>query len=261
MKIPFYKYQGAGNDFVMIDDRSENFPQDEKQIHLICDRHFGVGADGLILLQSDDRSDFKMVYFNSDGRQSSMCGNGGRCIVRFAQFLGLIQNETRFQAVDGMHEAKIDQEIVHLKMANVSEVQIFEKHLFLHTGSPHHIEFVIDLKEIDVPIYGKQIRFGAPYFDEGSNVNFVEILTENSLRIRTYERGVEDETLACGTGITAAAIAAFEAGKISTNEVIVFAVGGELKVKFEKNESGGYEDVWLTGPAEFVFGGEIDLKF
>lgn len=260
LKIQFYKYQGAGNDFVMIDDRFENFPQDEKQIQMICDRHFGVGADGLILLQNEDHSDFKMVYFNSDGRKSSMCGNGGRCIVRFAEYLGIIQNETCFQAVDGMHKASIDQEIVHLKMANVSEVQIFDNHLFLHTGSPHHIEFIDNLEDIDVPNYGKKIRFGAPYFDEGTNVNFVEILTENSLKIRTYERGVEEETLACGTGITAAAIAAFEAGKIFTNDVNVSAMGGELNVKFEKNESGGYENVWLTGPAEFVFHGEIDLK-
>jgi len=261
LKIPFYKYQGAGNDFVMIDDRSETFPQDEKQIQSICDRHFGVGADGLILLQNDPNSDFKMVYFNSDGRQSSMCGNGGRCIVRFAEYLNLIQNQTRFQAIDGLHEAIVHPEQIELKMTNVSEVQTFENHIFLNTGSPHHIEFVKDLEEIDVKNYGKQIRFGAPYFDEGTNVNFVKIISNDSLKIRTYERGVEDETLACGTGITAAALAAFEAGKISTNEVYVSALGGELKVKFEKNTSGGYENVWLIGPAEFVFGGEFDLKF
>lgn len=261
MKIPFYKYQGAGNDFVMLDDRSETFPQDKKQIQLICDRHFGVGADGLILLQNDEHSNFKMLYFNSDGRQSTMCGNGGRCIVRFAEYLGLIQNQARFKAIDGLHEAIINQEVIQLKMANVSEVQTFENHIFLNTGSPHHIEFVKDLEDIDVRNYGKQVRYGAPYFDEGTNVNFVKIISNDLLKIRTYERGVEDETLACGTGITAAALAAFEAGKISKNEVSVSALGGELKVKFEKNTSGGYENVWLTGPAEFVFGGEFDLKF
>lgn len=260
MKIPFFKYQGAGNDFVMVDDRTETFPQDEKQIEMICDRHFGVGADGLILLQNDDISDFKMVYFNSDGRQSTMCGNGGRCIVRFAHDLGLIQGKTIFQAIDGEHEAILNENGVELKMSNVSEVQNFENHLFLNTGSPHHIEFVQKVEDVDVKNHGKQIRYGAPYFEEGSNVNFVEITSENSLKIRTYERGVEDETLACGTGITAASIAAFEAGKISTSEVNVSAMGGELKVKFEKNLSGGYENIWLIGPAEFVFGGEIEVK-
>ncbi len=261
MKIPFYKYQGAGNDFVMVDDRSATFPQNERQIQLICDRHFGVGADGLILLQNDQNSDFKMVYFNSDGKQSTMCGNGGRCIVRFAEYLGLIQKQTRFQAIDGIHEAILDQNIVQLKMSNVPKIQVFENHIFINTGSPHHVEFVENLDEIDVKNYGKQIRFGSPYFEEGSNVNFVKIISSDSLKIRTYERGVEDETLACGTGITAAALAAFEAGKIAANEVHVSALGGELKVKFEKNNSGGYENVWLIGPAEFVFGGEFDLNF
>lgn len=260
MKIPFFKYQGAGNDFVMIDDRSETFPQDNHQIESLCDRHFGIGSDGLILLQNDPNSDFKMVYFNSDGRQSTMCGNGGRCIVRFAHDLGLIQDATSFQAIDGLHEAFLHPDAVELKMTNVSEVQVYENHLFLNTGSPHHVEFVENLEILDVKRMGKQIRYGSPYFDEGSNVNFVEINSENSLKIKTYERGVEDETLACGTGITAAAIAAFEAGKISTSEVKVSAVGGELNVKFEKNNSGGYENVWLIGPAEFVFGGEIEVK-
>ncbi len=255
MDLRFYKYQGAGNDFVMIDDRSNQFPQRKDFIEQLCNRHFGIGADGLILLQKDLKADFKMVYFNSDGRESTMCGNGGRCIVLFAKDLGLIDSETSFQAIDGLHEAVLDEGKIHLKMSNVSQVDNFPSHLFLNTGSPHHVEFVEEVSQVDVKNQGNQIRYGAPYFEEGVNVNFVEIVNENSLKIRTYERGVEDETLACGTGIAAAAIAAFESGKISVEEVMVLAVGGELRVKFEKNSSSGYENIWLTGPAEFVFEG------
>ena len=260
LKISFYKYQGAGNDFVMIDDRQGNFPQRGEIIQSLCDRHFGIGADGLILLQNDKDTDFRMVYFNSDGRESTMCGNGGRCIAKFAKDLGLIQNETFFNAIDGEHSAKIDEKEIHLKMSNVPEVQMFENHLFLNTGSPHHIEFSKDISEVDVKNYGRKIRYGAPYFEEGTNVNFVELINENTLKIRTYERGVEDETLACGTGITAAAIAAYDSGKILKNEIRVLAEGGNLSVKFEKNVSGGYENVWLTGPAKRVFEGEIEVK-
>lgn len=259
MKIQFYKYQGAGNDFIMIDDRKMNFPQSQELIAQLCDRHFGVGADGLILLQNDADADFKMVYFNSDGNESTMCGNGGRCIVRFAESLNLIQEKATFNAVDGLHEAFIFPTHVELKMVNVSEVQHFPSHYFLHTGSPHHVEFVMDVSEVKVAQKGAEIRYGSPYFEEGANVNFVEILGENSLRVRTYERGVEDETLACGTGVTAAAIAAFDSGKLKTNEIQIQALGGNLAVKFDKNASGGYENVWLSGPAEFVFTGEVNI--
>lgn len=260
MDLRFYKYQGAGNDFVMIDDRSHLFPQRKDFIEQLCNRHFGIGADGLILLQKEVNADFKMVYFNSDGRESTMCGNGGRCIVRFAKDLGLINSKTSFQAIDGLHEAILEKDKIHLKMSNVSQVDDFSSHLFLNTGSPHHVEFVQEVLQVDVKNKGNQIRYGAPYFEEGANVNFVEIVNENTLKIRTYERGVEDETLACGTGITAAAIAVFESGKLATNEVNVSAVGGELRVKFEKNSSGGYENIWLTGPAEFVFEGSFEVR-
>ena len=260
MNLKFYKYQGAGNDFMMIDDRAQVFVQRQDIIERLCDRHFGIGADGLILLQKDLNSDFKMVYFNSDGRESTMCGNGGRCIVRFAQDLGLIDSQTSFEAIDGLHEAVLEKDKIHLKMSNVSQVDQFPSHLFLNTGSPHHVEFVQEVAQVDVKHKGNQIRYGVPYFDEGANVNFVEVIDGNALKIRTYERGVEDETLACGTGITAAAIAAFESGKISVDEVSVSAVGGELCVKFEKNPSGGYENIWLTGPAEFVFEGNFEVR-
>src|SRR5690606_42095132 len=175
------------------------------------------GADGLILLENDPNSDFQMVYFNSDGQASTMCGNGGRCIVRFAADLGIIQNETKFHAIDGFHEAQIENGIIHLKMSNVASVEKFSTHFFLNTGSPHHVEFVQEVEDVDVSNYGRCIRYGAPYFNEGTNVNFVEVLSGNALKIRTYERGVEDETLACGTGVTAAAIAAYEAGKVNSD--------------------------------------------
>ena len=259
MKIKFFKYQGAGNDFILIDDRKRTFPQNQETIELLCNRHFGIGSDGLILLQDDTNSDFRMVYFNSDGRESSMCGNGGRCIARFAHDLGLAENKVSFTAVDGFHEANIRKDAIRLKMVNVAKVEIFENHLFLNTGSPHHIEFIENVSEINVKNYGRKIRYEAPYFEEGSNVSFVELTTNGSLKIRTYERGVEDETLACGTGITAAAIAAFESGKIKKNKIEVMAMGGNLLVEFERNHSGGYENIWLTGPAEKVFEGEIEI--
>lgn len=259
MNIPFYKYQGAGNDFVMIDDRTEFFPIQQNIIEHICHRNFGIGADGLILLQNDQNYDFKMLYFNSDGRQSTMCGNGGRCIVRFAEDLRLIQSQTSFNAIDGLHHAFINPEEIQLQMSNVSVVDQFSTHLFLNTGSPHHVEFVQDVDQVKVKNRGAQIRYGSPYFEEGSNVNFVQILDDQTLKIRTYERGVEDETLACGTGITAAAIAAYVSGKLSVNQVNVQAKGGNLQVRFEENPSRGFENIWLTGPAKFVFKGEIEI--
>lgn len=257
MDFQFYKYQGAGNDFVLIDDRKRIFPAHQQYIEKICDRHFGVGADGLILLQDDDQLDFKMVYFNSDGRESTMCGNGGRCVVRFARKLGLIENRTQFNAIDGVHEAILEEGKIHLKMTDVPEVFANMDFVFLNTGSPHHVEFVKDVEKVDVLKIGARIRSGEPYFEEGTNVNFIEITSDHSLKIRTYERGVEGETLACGTGVTAAAIAAFETGKVKEKEISVKAVGGDLAVRFERTLSGSYENVWLTGPAEFVFEGVL----
>lgn len=260
MKLSFYKYQGAGNDFVMIDDRNKNFPIQTQWIERLCDRHFGIGADGLILLQKDDKTDFRMVYFNADGNESSMCGNGGRCIVRFAQDLNLIENETTFIATDGLHQAVIKQERIELKMSDVASIQQFDDHLFLNTGSPHHIEFVDNLAEINVKEKGAKIRYGAPYFEAGSNVNFVQKTAENHFKIRTYERGVEDETLACGTGVTAAAIAANELNLLSRNEVTLETLGGMLSVRFQQNDEGNYENIWLSGPAIKVFKGEIEIN-
>lgn len=259
LKIPFSKYQGAGNDFVMIDNRNQSFVASIPLVRKLCDRHFGIGADGLILLQNDDSEDFRMIYFNSDGKPGSMCGNGGRCIVGFARDLGLIEKETRFVAPDGLHHAVIENdEFISLSMCDVGEIEIYPTHCFLDTGSPHHIEFVEEVNEVDVKNKGRKIRYGTPYCETGSNVNFVQIINPNTIKIRTYERGVEDETLACGTGITAAAIAAYDSGRINVNEVNALAVGGELKVSFTKN-NGHYENIRLGGPAKVVFNGEIEI--
>ena len=258
MKMTFYKYQGTGNDFVILDNRLQIIDKkDTKRIAELCDRRFGIGADGFILLENDDHTDFKMVYYNADGNESSMCGNGGRCTVAFAKFLGVIENETEFIAIDGLHKAKIENEIVHLQMQDVLEIETFQDHLFLNTGSPHHVEMVSDLKDFEVKKNGSRIRYGEPYNEVGSNVNFVNQLSSDHFAVRTYERGVEDETLSCGTGVTAVAIAMHKSGKTKSNIITLNTEGGELKVTFDSNDN-GYHNIWLVGPAEQVFKGEIE---
>ncbi|GAB1309553.1 diaminopimelate epimerase [Urechidicola sp. KH5] len=257
MNIQFYKYQGTGNDFVMIDNRNEKFPKENKSlVAAMCDRRFGVGADGLILLDNSDSADFKMVYFNADGSESTMCGNGGRCLVAFAKHMGVIVAETTFDAVDGVHFASIDNGIVSLQMIDVNTVETHKNHFFLDTGSPHHVEIVENLAQYDVLTNGKRIREGSPYFEVGSNVNFVELLTESKIKVRTFERGVENETLSCGTGVTASAIALNYAKIVSSNSIDIEVEGGELNVSF-KYDNGNYSKVFLKGPATFVFEGEF----
>lgn len=258
MKFTIYKYQGTGNDFIILDDRNKHFPISEKLIKNLCDRRFGIGADGLMLLQKDTKEDFFMCYFNADGNESSMCGNGGRSLVRFAHDLGLITNHTSFNAVDGLHEAQIFPDKIALGMTNVNQVEKHPNHYFLNTGSPHHVMFVENVESFDVFNQGKKIRYAAPYFEEGANVNFVELIDKNTLFVRTYERGVEDETYSCGTGVTAAAIAAYEKGIVS-NHVSIKTLGGNLEVSFEK-EGDLFTDIQLIGPAKFVFKGEIDTN-
>jgi len=259
VKIRFYKYQGAGNDFVLIDNRDGIFPINNSVIAKLCDRNFGIGGDGLILLENDSESDFRMVYFNSDGNESTMCGNGGRCIVRFAHDLNVVSDKMTFNAIDGLHHAIVDGDTIRLQMIDVKEVEDHDKYLYMNTGSPHHVEFVDNVKNVDVFTRGKKIRNGAPYYQTGTNVNFVEILPNQTLKIRTYERGVEDETLACGTGITAAAIASYIRGAVKDSTVYVEALGGKLSVNFdEKNNT--FENVWLNGPAVCVFEGEIEIN-
>ncbi|HEX9979790.1 MAG TPA: diaminopimelate epimerase [Flavobacterium sp.] len=260
MKINFYKYQGTGNDFVMIDNRDAAFPKnDTSAIMWLCDRRFGIGADGLILLENDKNADFRMVYYNSDGNESSMCGNGGRCIVAFANRLGLIEDRASFIATDGPHSAEIapDSEI-SLGMKDVTSVERYDSYYFLNTGSPHHVEPVKDIKNFPVQETGAAIRYSDLYGTSGSNVNFVEQEETDIFAVRTYERGVEDETLSCGTGVTAVAIAMHAAGKVSSESVTLLTPGGKLQVTFNE-DSGKYTDVILKGPAEFVFEGTIEL--
>lgn len=260
MKLVFYKYQGTGNDFVIIDNRQKGFGKyDAKRIGLLCDRKFGIGADGLILLENDDSTDFKMVYFNSDGYQSSMCGNGGRCIVAFAKFLGIIESKTKFMAIDGLHHAKVKNDIVYLQMQDVPKVDDYKTYCFLNTGSPHHIEFKKNLNQLNVKEAGSKIRYGESYGKHGTNVNFVNKLASDNFAVRTYERGVEDETLSCGTGVTAVAIAMHYIGETEKNMVQLHTQGGRLQVSFEDND-GAYQNIKLIGPAEQVFKGEIEWK-
>jgi len=258
MRHTFYKYQGTGNDFVFVDNRQELFNKNNtKLIVHLCDRRFGVGADGLILLENDTESDFRMVYFNADGNQSTMCGNGGRCIVAFAETLNIINKKTTFNAIDGLHEATIENGYVKLKMQDVETIDVFDKHIFLNTGSPHHVALVENLKQFDVKTEGSKIRYASPYTKEGTNVNFVEQLNSETFSVRTYERGVEDETLSCGTGVTAVALAMHNAAKTKAEEVTLNVEGGILKVSFEKVDK-GYKNIWLQGPATLVFKGEIE---
>lgn len=258
MQITFYKYEGTGNDFVMIDNRELTFPKDNiKLVKHLCDRRFGIGGDGLILLENDAEADFKMVYYNSDGNPSSMCGNGGRCIVAFAKSLEIIKNEAKFIAIDGLHHATtFDSGIVSLQMSDVDTINIEEDYVFLNTGSPHHVTFVDDLEHLDVKNQGSKIRYSGLYGNAGSNVNFVKQIDDITFAIRTYERGVEDETLSCGTGATAVAIAMHALGKTTANSVEILVEGGALAVAYEKQEN-RYTNVFLKGPATFVFKGEI----
>ena len=256
MKAEFYKYQGTGNDFVIMDNRQDIFPKNNtKLIEELCDRRFGIGADGLILLENDNLSDFRMVYFNSDGSQS-LCGNGGRCAVAFAHFLGIIENETTFNAIDGLHYASIEGDVVNLKMGNVDEIREKSTYSFLDTGSPHHVQMVEDLAQMDVKSVGAKLRYGI-YGESGSNINFVSEAQDGSFNARTYERGVEDETLSCGTGVTAVAIAMHKMGKTASETVCINMPGGKLTVSFNQ-ENGTYTDIFLKGPAKQVFKGVVE---
>ena len=259
MNIHFYKYQGTGNDFVMIDNRHNTFPKnDTKLIAHLCDRKFGVGADGLILLENHSDLDFKMVYYNSDGNESTMCGNGGRCLVAFAKQMNVVSDEATFEAIDGLHYATIDKEgIVSLQMMDVEEIKEEDNYTFLNTGSPHHVTLIEDLKQFDVRQEGAKIRYSDLYGNAGSNINFVKQLENDIFAVRTYERGVEDETLSCGTGVTAVAIAMYKTGKTTSKEIKLNVEGGTLKVKFDL-ENNKFTNVFLIGPATFVFEGTIN---
>jgi diaminopimelate epimerase len=265
MQIKFYKYQGTGNDFIIIDNRKEKFPY--KNTHLVaflCDRKFGIGADGLMLLQNKKGYDFEMVYYNSDGNPSSMCGNGGRCLVAFAQHMGVVKKKAKFIAVDGEHLAEIiakdgNSLQVKLKMQEVKKIDIVKTDLFLNTGSPHYIKFVKGLDKTDVFNEGRKIRYSDRFKKEGTNVNFLEYKNK-CLQVRTYERGVENETLSCGTGVTAAALAyAYVQKNKKMNTLNIDTPGGLLKVHFTQTGKSSFKNIWLEGPATFVFEGKIKV--
>lgn len=262
MNIQFYKYQGAGNDFVLVDNRNLSFNhQNPALIAHICNRRFGVGGDGMMFLQNKEGYDFEMVYYNADGRPSSMCGNGGRCIVAFAKFLGVIKDETNFLAVDGPHYAKISEsgDWVSLQMIDVEHINRDGEAYVLNTGSPHYVKLADDLKHKNVYQEGFTIRNNATYRKEGININFVEPV-EDGYFVRTFERGVENETYACGTGVTAVALAMAkhnkQKGHITTP---VKVLGGDLNIRFHYNGN-KFTDIFLEGPAVQVFRGEMELK-
>ncbi|MBK7183865.1 MAG: diaminopimelate epimerase [Bacteroidetes bacterium] len=258
MQIHFYKYQGTGNDFIIIDNRMNVFNRSNTAlVAKLCDRRFGIGADGLMLLQSKAGYDFEMVYYNSDGNESSMCGNGGRCIVEFARTLGLVKEKAFFIAIDGEHHANVQPGFISLKMKDVSSVELNADFAYLNTGSPHYVQFVTNVEMFPVFEEGKKVRYNERFKKEGTNVNFIE-KCENALFVRTYERGVEGETYSCGTGVTAAAIvAAIKGVSTSQNECEIKTLGGNLKVKFNRTSNNSFSDVWLEGPATFVFEGNI----
>ena len=263
MKLNFFKYQGTGNDFIMVDNRiSVLSKNDTNLVKFLCDRRFGIGADGLILLEnsSNEAEDFKMVYFNADGNESSMCGNGGRCLVAFAKYLGIISKKAAFGAVDGFHAAVIDGDLVGLKMSAVKEISKKGNAFFLDTGSPHHVIFSEEVDGVDVQLEGSGVRYSEEYNSKGgTNVNFIAPLDTASFKVRTYERGVEAETLSCGTGVTASALAAYHSGKTTSTTVKLVTPGGDLTVSF-KPSSKGFEEIWLTGPAKQVFKGEVECN-
>ena len=261
MQINFYKYQGTGNDFVMIDNRTNSFPKNNtKLIEFLCDRRFGIGADGLMLLNEIEGFDFEMKYFNADGKEGSMCGNGGRCMIKFAYHLNIRRDVYRFLAVDGVHEAEIDDDgTVSLKMKDVKTIRKFHNDFIVDTGSPHYIKLSNHVLDMDVYKKGYEIRNSAEFKEDGINVNFVEVLEEpGKIIVRTFERGVEDETMSCGTGVTASALVCFH-NENGFNEVQVETPGGFLTVEYEKTDENRYENIWLCGPAEKVFEGVVEI--
>ncbi len=260
MDIHFYKYQGTGNDFVILDNRSHLYSSlTREKVRVICDRRFGVGADGLMLLNLKDGYDFEMIYYNSDGNESSMCGNGGRCLVKFASQLGIRKDMYRFLAVDGLHEAEIDDDgTVSLKMKDVSEILKYHSDAVLDTGSPHYVKIVNNVEEINVVEAGRLIRYNHQFMKEGINVNFVENRNDDEIYVRTYERGVEDETLSCGTGVTASALTCYH-NEAGFNNVAVITRGGTLNVEFDRYHDGTFSNIWLCGPALRVFEGNMTI--
>ncbi|MEL7004713.1 MAG: diaminopimelate epimerase [Bacteroidota bacterium] len=256
-QVKFYKYQATGNDFILIDNRNKEIALDNELISKLCDRKFGIGSDGIILIENSNNYDFEMVFHNPDGSQS-LCGNGSRCAVAFAHYLGIIQSDTEFLAYDGAHTAEIlSNGDVRLKMSDVQTVRFLDDGTFVDTGSPHLVQQVDKVNSFEVYEKGKAIRNNAVFKTEGININFIEPMNDNQIFVRTYERGVENETLSCGTGVTASAIAASLQGILSP--VAVCTKGGNLEVNFEAKDKTHFTNVYLTGPAKHVFEGSIQI--
>ena len=260
MKISFSKYQGTGNDFVMLDNLNGQYDSlTILQIQLICDRRFGVGSDGLIKINSHNSSDFEVEYFNSDGSKS-FCGNGARCSVAFAETLGVNVSDTSFLGIDGLHKASKNQDVISLEMGDVSEITKIENDFVIYTGSPHYIRFIDAINDLDIVQFGKKVRYSEEFKNEGINVNLVEIVNANNLIVNTYERGVEDETLSCGTGVTACVLAfAYQTQLLGEHKVSVKVKGGNLSVFFNQETLGKFTTIHLIGPGQFVFSGEINV--
>lgn len=259
VKIEFYKYQGTGNDFVMLDNMNGLYDDVSlEHIRFLCDRKIGVGADGLIKLSSQDGVDFNVEYFNADGSQS-FCGNGARCSIAFAKQLGIIDQSTTFNAIDGIHQGEIDENgIVRLEMLDVDGIQVVGEDYFVDTGSPHYVHFKTPAAK-DIVTYGKEIRYSNLYKDQGVNVNYLDELSKCSIAVETYERGVEDETLSCGTGVTGCALVYMHVNNVSEGKIAVKTKGGELGVEAKRNGN-GYQNIWLSGPATLVFNGVISVN-
>lgn len=261
MQIHFYKYQGTGNDFILIDNRDNALQLTTEQVAFLCDRRFGIGADGLILLENEAEMDFKMVYYNSDGKESSMCGNGGRCVVAFAEKMGIVREKYTFLAIDGVHEASKQGEIVKLRMGKPKDFRMIDTNTFwLNTGSPHYVQIREEnLADLNVKQEGAKVRYSPEFAAEGTNVNFMNLdyNQKGKIKVRTYERGVEDETLSCGTGVTACAYT-YIIWNNSVAKVEIETLGGNLSVEV-KDFHQETEEVWLVGAATFVFSGKISL--
>lgn len=260
MQVAFSKFQGTGNDFIILDNREKKYDYlTAKQVNLLCNRRFGIGADGLLLLNRAEGYDFDMKYFNADGNIGSMCGNGGRCLLKFASLNGIKKSSYTFTTADGIHEGEIDLNgDIRLKMKDVTNVEYFANHYILDTGSPHYIKMTGDVMHVDVVEEGRAIRNSKDFHEEGINVNFVQTLDEDMIYVRTYERGVEDETLSCGTGVTAAALISAHNDN-GFNRVEVKTAGGRLSVEYDKINETTFTNIWLCGPAELVYKGEIEL--
>ena len=262
MKIHFSKYHGTGNDFIIIDNREILWNPTMNEVSFLCDRHFGIGADGLMLLSEKKGFDFAMNYFNSDGNESTMCGNGSRCMAAFAKSLGLVGCMAHFYAADGSHEAEIFDNpatcIYRIKMNNSLVGKIYDDGLFINTGSPHFVKFIDDAENADVFNAGRQLRHDPRFSPEGTNVDFVEFISDK-LFVRSYERGVEDETLSCGTGVVASALATAFRNPSNPGFYHIKTLGGSLKVSFIKNGT-LFTEIWLEGPVKFVYKGEINVK-